>query len=155
MADFLVALAFWGIPIVLGYTFGRAAEASHYGSIIAREEAALPLPTTSSKTPIGSGQVERSELVYGNVVISVDYFNRALATLRSFIGGRVASHESLLDRARREAVLRMKDSCPGASEIVNLRLETCSISNNVEGNVGSVAVLAYGTAIYFRQTDAQ
>lgn len=151
MTQFAITLAFWAIPIVLGYIFGRAAEARHFRSIIAREEVALHLPTTSSKAPITPGPIERSELVHGSVVISIDYFKRALATLRSFVGGRVASHETLLDRARREAVLRMKESCPGAHEIINLRLETCSISNTAAGGVGSVEVLAYGTAIYFQR----
>ncbi|MGZ9046966.1 MAG: YbjQ family protein [Telluria sp.] len=151
MIEFAIAVAFSGIPIVLGYFFGRAAEASHYRSIVAREVAAVNLPTTSSKSPIGDGPIEHSELVHGSVVISIDYFKRALGALRTFIGGQVKSHESLLDRARREAVLRMKESCPGAHEIINLRLETCPISNQRPGDVGSVEVLAYGTAIYFQR----
>ena len=69
--------------------------------------------------------------------------------MHTIIGGAVKSHESLLDRARREAVLRMKESCPGAHEIINLRLETCPISDSAAGEVASVEVLAYGTAIYF------
>jgi uncharacterized protein YbjQ (UPF0145 family) len=151
MIELGITLAFWLVPVVLGYFFGRAAEAEHFRSIVQREEAAVHLPTTTSKAPIGSGPVERSELVHGSVVISIDYFKRALAALHTIIGGPVKSHESLLDRARREAVLRMKASCPGAHEIINLRLETCPISNNVAGDIGSVEVLAYGTAVYFTQ----
>ncbi|HEY0491496.1 MAG TPA: heavy metal-binding domain-containing protein [Telluria sp.] len=149
MIELAITLAFWGVPIVLGYFFGRAAEAKHFRSIVQREESAVHLPTTSAKAPIGTGDIERSELVHGSVVISIDYFKRALAALHTIIGGPVKSHESLLDRARREAVLRMKESCPGAHEIVNLRLETCPIANNVAGDIGSVEVLAYGTAVYF------
>lgn len=149
MIELAITLALWLIPIVLGYFFGRAAEAKHFRSIAAREETAVHLPTTSSKAPIGSAPIEHSELVHGSVVISIDYFKRALAALHSIIGGPVKSHESLLDRARREAVLRMKESCPNAHEIINLRLETCTLSNNAAGQVGSVEVLAYGTAVYF------
>lgn len=149
MIELVITLSFWGVPILLGYFFGRAAEAKHFRSIAQREEASVHLPTTSAKAPIGTGPIERSELVHGSVVVSIDYFKRALAALRTIIGGPVKSHESLLDRARREAVLRMKESCPGADEIINLRLETCPIANNVAGDVGSVEVLAYGTAVYF------
>lgn len=149
MIELAITLAFWGVPIVLGFVFGRAAEAKHFRSIVQREESAVHLPTTSSKAPIGSGDIERSELVNGSVVISIDYFKRALAALHTIIGGPVKSHESLLDRARREAVLRMKESCPGAHEIINLRLETCPLSNTAAGDIGSVEVLAYGTAVYF------
>lgn len=151
MIETAITLSFWLIPIVLGYFFGRAAEARHFRSINAREQSAVHLPTTSAKAPIGTAPVERSELVHGSVVISIDYFKRALAALHTIIGGPVKSHESLLDRARREAVLRMKESCPGAHEIINLRLETCPLANNMAGDVGSVEVLAYGTAVYFKQ----
>jgi uncharacterized protein YbjQ (UPF0145 family) len=154
MIEFAAPFALWAIPILLGYVFGRAAEASHFRSISSREEGWLHLPTTSSKAPVGTAPIGSSELVHGSCVISVDYFKRALAALRSLVGGRVKSHESLLDRARREAVLRMKESCPGADEIVNLRLETCPISNQGAGQVGSVEVLAYGTAIYYQRNAA-
>lgn len=147
----LLPLAFWLVPILLGYVFGRAAEARHYRSIHAREKDWLHLPATSVRTILDdSRSVDRSELARGSVVISIDYFKRAVAFLRSIVGGAVKSHESLLDRARREAVLRMKESCPGAHEIINLRLETCSISGQQPGSIGSVEVVAYGTAIYFK-----
>ena len=151
MIEIAITATFWLVPILLGYIFGRAAEARHFRSIIAREQTAVHLPTTSSKAPIDDDVIQRSELVHGSVVISIDYFKRALAALHSIIGGPVKSHESLLDRARREAVLRMKESCPGAHEIINLRLETCTLANNVAGDIGSVEVLAYGTAVYFER----
>lgn len=155
MAEVLVLLAFWGLPILAGLLFGRAIEKRHFLSIIAREKAQLHLPTTSLRVPLGSGEVVRCELVTGSVVISIDYFKRAVASLRSLVGGKVTSYETLLDRARREAVLRLKAACPGADEILNLRLDTCSISKNVAGEIGSVEVLASGTAIYYRNTNHQ
>ena len=83
------------------------------------------------------------------MVVSIDYFKRALGALRSIIGGPVQSHETLLDRARREAVLRLKESCKGAHEVVNLRIETSSISGKTPNSVACVEVLASGTAIYY------
>jgi len=147
--DILILLGLWGTLILLGYVFGRMAEAKHYRSIVEREKATLPLPATNARVPMSKAAVARSELVTGSVVISVDYFKRALASLRSLVGGPVKSYETLLDRARREAVLRLKESCPGAHEIVNLRLETVAISKNGSNGIGSVETLAYGTAIYF------
>lgn len=146
----LVAVGFWLVLVVVGYVCGRAAEARHYASIHSREKTWLHLPSTTLKVSLEPQRlVERSELVYGNVVVSIDYFKQALLGLRSFIGGPVASHETLIDRARREAVLRLKESCPNAHEIVNLRLEAMSISGKTPGSVTSVEVLAYGTALYF------
>ena len=139
------------ILISLGYFFGKMSERKHYASIIKRERDLLDLPTTTSKYPIGNvTNIDNAHLVQGNAVISVDYFKRMLAGLRNFFGGTVQSYETLLDRARREAILRLKESCPGADQIINLRLETSSIFKGRKNSVGSVEILAYGTAIYFK-----
>ncbi len=145
--EYLILFAFWGTPILLGYVFGRLAETRHYRSINEREKAWLHLPATSARTPVGEAPVARSELATGSVVVAVDYFKGAAAALRTIVGGPVRSHETLLDRAKREAILRLKENCRGADEIVNLRLETAPL-NNARGAVSSVEVLAYGTAIY-------
>ncbi len=153
MESFTIFLIF----LVLGYVFGKLAEGRHYRSIHAREEILVRLPTTSCKKPMKtSTPISHAELVHGHVVISIDYFKRLLAGLRNFFGGGVRSYETLLDRARREAVLRLKESCPTANEILNLRIETSSISKGGSGDrVGSVEVLAYGTAIYYEQASSQ
>lgn len=145
-------IVLWLLLVVIGYVFGRRAESRHYKSINARERTLLALPAVNAREPVAApGPVARAELVYGSVVISVDFFKRVAAGLRAIVGGRVQSYETLVDRARREAVLRMKESCPGAHQIINLRLETATISGNTKGAVGSVEVIAYGTAIYFDQ----
>jgi len=138
------------VLISLGYFFGRIAEKRHYDSIQKREQNFLNLITTSSKFPIQEqSRIHSSQLVQGSVVISVDYFKRMLAGLRNIFGGSIQSYETLLDRARREAILRMKESCPKADEIINLRIETSSISKGQQSSIGSVEILAYGTAIYY------
>ncbi len=141
------------VLLALGYVFGKIAEGRHYRSIHTREQAFLELPTVSSKKPVGNDSpIHHAELVHGHVVISVDYFKQMLAGLRNFFGGTVQAYETLLDRARREAVLRMKESCPTADQILNLRIETSSISKGGGDRIGSVEVLAYGTAISFQRS---
>ena len=109
------------------------------------------MPTTTSKHPIFTDKpVARVKLVNGSVVISIDYFKRIYAGVINFLGGDVTPYESLLDRARREAVLRLKQDALGADEIINLRLETSSI-NKTSKNIGSVEVLASATAIYYEK----
>jgi len=140
------------VLISLGYLFGKSAEKKHYKSILEREKKWLQQPTTCNKRVLGENAVvEKSRLVTGSVVISIDYFKRILAGLRKIFGGNVQSYETLVDRARREAVLRMKESCPDADQVINLRLETASISKGAKKQVGSVEVLAYGTAVYLRK----
>ncbi len=144
MADLIVLAAL----LALGYFFGRFYEKRHYKSILRREAEYRHIAAIASRIPPISQTPVASTLVTGSVVISVDYFKRFLAALRSLIGGKVVSYESLLDRARREAILRMKQraSDSGANNIFNIKLETASISKNARGNIGSVEVLAYGTA---------
>ncbi len=142
-------LIIFAILISLGYFFGRHAEKKHYKSIELRENNLIDLPTISGKKPIGNSPIKKSCLVNGSMVVSVDYFKRLLAMLRNFFGGNVQSYETLVDRARREAVLRMKESCKGADQIINLRIETSSITKGKGKQIGSVEVLAYGTALYF------
>ena len=137
--------------LVLGYIAGSVAEKKHYRSIQRREKELLKLAVVTAEGSFPPGKVRESELVIGSAVISIDYFKRLLAILRNIFGGRVKAYESLVDRARREAILRMKKAAKdqGASMIINMRLETSTIGRNAnkKKRVGSVEAIAYGTAI--------
>ena len=137
----------------LGYFIGRGREMKHYKSIRVREAASRRMAVMSAKTLPSDAQVAHAELVTGHVVISVDYFKRVIAGLRNIFGGRVTSYESLLDRARREAILRMKKNAldVGASQVINFRMETSSVGGmRKDGQtVGAIEAHAYGTAIKF------
>lgn len=135
--------------MTLGYFIGSHLERKHYRSIVQREAELNKLPAVASKLlPPGAEAFEQA-LVMGNVTISVDYFKRFLATLHNFFGGSVTSYETLLDRARREALLRMKHEANklNASLVLNVKYETASIYKGSGSGVGSVEVLAYGTAM--------
>ncbi len=134
--------------LVLGYSFGRYAEQRHYRSIIRREKEYSDVVLTTVRRPAPGVELTGSELVAGSVVISVDYFKRFLAGLRNLIGGRMTSYETLLDRGRREAILRMKQQAKarGANMVFNVKMETASISKDGGSALGSVEILAYGTA---------
>ena len=136
--------------LILGYIFGRWAESKHYQSIVKREdEFRQQVPIFSTKHPPKTDTPIKTHIVGGNVVVSVDYFKRFVAALRMLVGGRLTSYESLVDRARREAILRMREKAikMGASSVFNVKLETASISKGNKDSIGSVEVYAYGTAI--------
>lgn len=141
--------------LLLGYFFGKWAEKRHFQSINVREQQWVKLANSNNRDLLIPMQhISKAELVCGSVVISIDYFKRLLAVLRAIVGGPVASYETLLDRARREAILRMKEQCPEAVQIINIRIETSSIHNAAGNGIGSVELLAYGTAIYGTAADA-
>ena len=144
----------FGIPLlilVLAYFIGSAIERKHYRRILAREENVRGFPVVTFDTLPDDWRVGSVELVTGSVVISVDYFKRIIASLRSLIGGRVKTYEPLLDRARREALLRMTEDAQarGYDAVVNVRLETSRLANSRRDGKGiaGVEMLAFGTAI--------
>lgn len=135
--------------MVVGYGFGRLAESRHYKSILRREAELNDVIVVVAKTVPAGNDVPQTRLVMGSAVISVDYFKQFVAGLRKIFGGRIHTYESLIDRARREAMLRMQEEARklGARMIFNARFETASISKGGSGAIGSVEVLAYGTAL--------
>ncbi len=142
--------------LTLGYFSGRILESRHYKSIEAREHDLLPLPAVTLKNALDpTRDIRSAQLVAGNAVISVDYFKRFLSGLRNIFGGRVTAYETLVDRARREAILRMKAEAPKADIILNMRVQTSSISKGKKDAVGTVEALAYGTAIRYVPGAAQ
>lgn len=153
MFEVVVNLIFQiGIPVlllILGFSIGSFRERGHYRSIIAREDQYRDLPIFSARHAPKLEPAPGAELVQGNVVISIDYFKRFLAGLRMVFGGRIRAYESLVDRARREALLRMRQAARemGAAYVFNVRMETASISKGGNNAIGSVEVVAYGTAI--------
>lgn len=148
-------LIIFAVLISLGYIAGSIQESRHYKSIKKREKEYMSLPVVNIKNALdGKAEVKSAELVYGSAVISIDYFKRALASLRNIFGGEMISYETLVDRARREAILRMKEMAKGVDIILNVRIETSSIgqSANKRKSLGSLEVLAYGTAVTLSPT---
>ena len=145
MADLIIFLLLLG----LGYSAGTWAEKRHYKSIKEREKALIRIPAVTMKTvDIPAERIRSAHLVYGSAVISVDYFKRILAGLRNIFGGTVTSYESLIDRARREAMLRMKEMAGDADIIVNVRIETAAIGKQSQRkNIACLEAIAYGTAL--------
>ena len=138
------------ILLTLGYSVGSWLEKRHYKDIKRRERQTLHIPMVSFGAKQKMPMAKDANLFLGSVVVSADYFKMFTSSLRNLLGGRVVAYETLLDRGRREAILRMKEQAIawGATQIVNVRLETSTIGN-INGSKGlvSVEVIAYGTGI--------
>lgn len=145
MADLAVFLTL----ITLGFFFGRHREKRHYEQIRRREAALLKLSVRveaemeDGSSPVPDDPSLETQIVSGNVVVANDYFKTFVAGLKTIFGGRLTSFESLLDRARREAVLRMKEEAEtwGATEVYGARIDSTFIDKL------GVEVMAYGTAV--------
>jgi uncharacterized protein YbjQ (UPF0145 family) len=142
-----------GIPlllIVVGKVVGARIERRHFEEIAQREARFAGQPALSTKETLELAPIRKAELASGSVVVSVDHFKRFISGFRMIFGGEVRSYATLIDRARREAVLRMKESRPDADAYVNTRLETSTISSTAgDEGMGTIEVLAYGTAVHY------
>ena len=150
----LAAIALRSRLLAIAFFAGRRVERRHYASIHAREKALAKLPAVTFRQIPDAWAVDDTGVVAGSVVISADSFERFLAGLRTIVGGRVASYESLLDRARREAILRCKEAARerGFQAVVNLRLETTRISRASRSRAtAGVEVFAFGTGLELRR----
>lgn len=145
--DLLVAL----LLIIITYFIGRTIEKAHFKKIIKREVALIKQPCLNLN--VKNWNIKRNikevRLVTGEVVISGDYFKNFAAGLKTFFGGRLTTFESILDRARREATLRMREEARNASVIVNVKIESVMLNDIYLGGIPRCAVIAYGTAITY------
>lgn len=146
----------FGLPIlilVVAYLIGNWIEKKHFERIQEREAESRNFPVVSFDTMPSDWSASSSSLVDGNIVVSLDYFKRVIAGLRALVGGRIKTYEPLLERARREALLRMIESARGQGydAVFNVRLETSRLANARADGKGTAGVemLAYGTAVKF------
>lgn len=144
----------FGLPLLLlmaAYFIGSVIEKNHFRSIRRREDEQRGFPVVSFDTMPEDWKVSSSDMVTGSIVISLDYFKRVIAGLRGLIGGRIKTYEPLLERARREALLRMTESAreQGYDAVFNVRLETSRLANATRDGKGTAGVemLAFGTAV--------
>lgn len=137
------------ILIALGFFVGSYIEKKHFDDLHDREYRTNQVKTVTigAKTPIP--EAERAKLFVGSVVISADYFKTFVAFWINVFGGRIDVYEKLLERGRREAILRMKEKAIQwqAREIVNVRLETSEMGGKNGNGIVAVEIVAYGTGI--------
>ena len=146
--DFIIVIT----CLIICYFTGNVIEKNHYKKIKAREVALYKSPClTFGKAFSKSSRIKKCSLVSGSVVIGCDYFKSFLAGLRNMFGGNVSAYESVLDRGRREALLRMREHALAtkAQAVINVKIETAMIDPLGTSNNPKVCVTAYGTAIEY------
>ncbi len=136
------------VLLTLGYVFGQWNERRHFDSIRKREKLYEKVLAFATRYPPNVAQAQDCLLVSGSVVVGSDYFKQVVAGLKTLFGGRLTSYETLLDRARREAILRMKGEAmrKGYMTVINVKFETTNIGGAQQG-MPIVQVIAYGTAL--------
>lgn len=149
MEDIIILTAI----LVVTYITGSMVEKRHFKKIKQREIALIRKPIVSYglKEWDSKRKIRKVELVTGEVVVGVDYFKLFVASLKGLFGGRLITFESVLDRGRREAILRMREKAVGANFIINARVDTVMLNDlsNRKSFVPQCAMIASGTAITY------
>ena len=149
--DVIIQVGVFVILLAIGLFAGRANERKHFRELVDNEDAVSDIEIFGGRGAADAGAFQRGTLVVGSVVIAEDYFKRVAASLKSLVGGNLRSYESLLERGRREAIVRMKQEARrlGAKHVVNVRLETASLSEDwsAQRPIFSAEFIAYGTAL--------
>jgi len=84
-------------------------------------------------------------IVTGEVIVGANLFRDMFASIRDIVGGRAASYEQVLERARREAIIDMVDKARslGGDAIVG-----CDLDYEILGKAGSMLMVSIsGTAV--------
>ena len=133
--------------VAIGYFVSTYSEKRKFKSIHEREKKGVDLPSVTLNNPKKGKEIKEYKLVNGNIVVSINYFQNLLAGFLNLFGIHLIVNDLAIERARREAILRMKADVPNASEIVNMQMETSTLSSPIKF-LTSIEVLVYGTAIY-------
>lgn len=139
-ASLAVTLALYvGLPAAVlfaGWLAGHLSETKHERSLAAREEALKDIETTDLRNPPGfAGAEGPCSLVSGEAVVASDTFKTWVFGLKNIVGGESKTFTRLFDRARREALLRMKERARelGCDAVCNVRFDSADIGGNAAG----------------------
>ena len=144
-----------GLLLALSFACVKTIEHLHHQDLSRRERRHRRLPALTTRRIPADWRVEEAVLLTGSVVISLDHWKRFAAGIRQLFGGRVRSFETLFERARREALLRLKEAAlaRGCDALIGVRLESAELANqwgNGKGTAG-VELIAVGTGLRTRR----
>lgn len=138
------------VLLALGFTIGTLVERAHFRRLAIREQAISDMMLTDLKTLPALDLQQPVNFVVGEVVIASDYFKTFVSGIRKIVGGELRAYETLMERARREAILRMAESAKqmGANAVYNIRLSSTNVGSiRRKRSAAMVEMYAYGTAI--------
>ncbi len=135
----------------IAFLLGSLSERRHLRNLEEREKKCKGFKVTDTKIFHSiSLDSPTPKLFIGEVTVASDYYKRFAGGLKNLFGGEIKSYSILMQRAQREAVLRIIESARGEgyNAICNLRIENADIGGNAEYKKASVmvSIIAYATA---------
>lgn len=154
--DLAIGLTLTLFLLCIGLFVGGAIERRHFRSLDEREAANADFLITQLKSYPGAvAGSNPPAMLCGEAVISSDYLKTFLASVRKIFGGEMKSYQSLLVRARREALQRVVQQARsmGYNAICNVRYDSTDIGGGSKhkNKAVMVTILASATAYHYRQ----
>lgn len=125
---YLISLLF--LPVI--WLWGGSVEKKHLEELAAREAQVKDILLSTLEEPEADVSVLPPKVVSGEAVISSDYFKSWLWGFRNFFGGESTTFSVLVERARREALLRMVEAAKreGYTAICNVRFDSVDLAGS-------------------------
>ena len=142
-------LIYNGIQVIgiglAGWLLATWFEHRHFKSMDQREIPLGDISTTTAKHP-PPGEPQGAALLIGSVVVAHDYFRTVVIFFRRLIGGNIRPYERLVERGRREALIRLKEEADlrQCDKIINVRFATTAVSGRF---LHAIEMVAYGTGV--------
>ena len=135
----------FSIIAIVGWAVATWFERRHFREMDERE-VVLDDITLSTLKNVNSGISDEVMLLTGSVVISHDYFRTLLIIIKKIIGGNIFAYERLINRARREAIIRLKEEArvQGMNKIINIRFGSALVGPKF---LTAIEMVAYGTGV--------
>lgn len=158
--DLVIQIGIVAFLLFLGLFFGRRAERLHFQSLEEREVLHRDFLVTQLRSfPQCDHRGQPPVLLCGEAVVSSDFLKSFLTKLRKIFGGELRSYRSLLERARREALLRIVEQAEslGYDAVCNVRYYTADIAGTAKmarSSIDMVSILATATAYRRMQSPA-
>lgn len=142
---YLISYSWPILLLAIGWSVGRVKVRNHRERLSALEEELRDIRLHNVKyKPVDGHEAVDAYMLNASLVLSIDAFQRFLSFFRNIRGGEHRNFSDLLDRGRRDAMLRLKAQARdrGAQDIYNIKIQSTSI-----GGGSGIEILAYGTAI--------
>jgi len=158
LIGFIIGCAVFVLPVmffVCCCVVGGLTESAHFRRLAREEQELSDVIVSDMRTLPPNWKASNPVFVCENVVIANDYLKSFLFQFRKIFGGPCVGFQKLLERARREATVRMarQAKAHGANVVWNVRFSTVTIQmgyNDAHGKnyPAGVEVCAYGTAFF-------
>jgi len=159
VAEFIYVSVYFGGPLLLlGLAFfaGNAIAKRHENDMAERQKTVAHMDLSdiaSFRKPKISGPPPL--LLNSEVTLGIDHFRGFLGNLKNIFGGEVKSYQATLDRARKEAILRIQEQAlaEGCNAVANLRVAFVDVSGNTTLKKKASMVTIQASATGYRSAE--